>query len=954
MKKLLFLLFVTFYATSIIAQVQLYGLTSNGGTSGGESGIGTIFHYTPSTTAQTLDQSFIYTTPQTGAYYGSFTDGGNNKFYAMATYGGLYGKGTIFEWDPITNITVKKIDFDGINGANPQSTLTLRNGKLYGMTSAGGVNDMGVIFEWDPVTNIYTKKIDFIGTNGNMGSQPSGALVFKGGKFYGMTYSGGVNSRGVIFEWDPATNIYTKKIDFNGTNGANPFGALTLKGTKFYGMTFYGGANDEGAIFEWNPATNIYTKKIDLTSAGGRQPYGSMLLINSKFYGLTSNGGTYSYGVIFEWDPTTNIYTKKIDFNGSNGGGPSGSLVESGGKLYGTTAGGGAYSKGVIFEWNPVSNVYIQKINFGANNGDNPRGSLTLLSGKFYGMNTSGGGVEFNNGVIFEWDPTTNVYIKKLNFRTTNGGHPYGSLSVSGNKMYGMTISGGANDDGVIFEWDPTTNAYTIKFSFSYYTTGSSPQGGALTLYNGKFYGTAPYGGAAGGTYMGGVIFEWDPVTNIYTKKIDLNQSSGYNPTGTLTLYNGKFYGLTSFGAAPFARGVIFEWDPATNIYTKKNGFDGGANGDVPVGTLILKDNKFYAMTVGGGANNRGTIFEWDPATNTLTKKIDMNDATGTPGNFSTNSLILSGSKFYGTTLGGGANGAGVIFEWDPVTNIYTKKMDFISTNGGSPYGSLILSGDKFYGTTKAGGLYGMGVVFKWDAATNTYTKLVDFNDANGNAPYGDLVVYNSGASPTISISNKSVTEGNSGTTAMKFKVTLSAASLSQVEVNYATADSIATATSDYVATSGTLKFNAGQTSKNITVLINGDTQPEKNEKLKLILSAPVNATIADGLGIGTIRNDDAAPFMIDGTAKKTQEIIVNNTSIKVSPNPAKNQITISGLSAGTANYIELTDLNGRSLLKQKVSNTYQTLDISKYANGTYLLVYFDGNKIQQVKFIKE
>ncbi|MFZ1800972.1 MAG: T9SS type A sorting domain-containing protein [Chitinophagaceae bacterium] len=75
---------------------------------------------------------------------------------------------------------------------------------------------------------------------------------------------------------------------------------------------------------------------------------------------------------------------------------------------------------------------------------------------------------------------------------------------------------------------------------------------------------------------------------------------------------------------------------------------------------------------------------------------------------------------------------------------------------------------------------------------------------------------------------------------------------------------------------------------------------------------------------------------------------------LRISPNPSKNQITISGLSAGAANYIELTDLNGRSLLKQKVANTYQTLDVSKYANGTYILVYFDGNKMQQIKFIKE
>jgi hypothetical protein len=80
----------------------------------------------------------------------------------------------------------------------------------------------------------------------------------------------------------------------------------------------------------------------------------------------------------------------------------------------------------------------------------------------------------------------------------------------------------------------------------------------------------------------------------------------------------------------------------------------------------------------------------------------------------------------------------------------------------------------------------------------------------------------------------------------------------------------------------------------------------------------------------------------------------VVSKAIHVSPNPVRNQLTVSGLSAGASNYIELTDLNGRSLLKQKVLNAYQTLDVSKYVNGTYILQYSDGNKMQRVKIIIE
>ena len=45
-----------------------------------------------------------------------------------------------------------------------------------------------------------------------MGSAPTGSLCLFGSKFYGMTNQGGSANKGVIFEWDPVTNIYTKKI----------------------------------------------------------------------------------------------------------------------------------------------------------------------------------------------------------------------------------------------------------------------------------------------------------------------------------------------------------------------------------------------------------------------------------------------------------------------------------------------------------------------------------------------------------------------------------------------------------------------------------------------------------------------------------------------------------------------------------------------------------------------
>ena len=114
-------------------------------------------------------------------------------------------------------------------------------------------------------------------------------------------------------------------------------------------------------------------------------------------------------------------------------------------------------------------------------------------------------------------------------------------------------------------------------------------------------------------------------------------------------------------------------------------------------------------------------------------------------------------------------------------------------------------------------------------------------------------------ALPTLSINNVTLAEGNSGTTAFNFTVTLSAASAPAVTVNFATSNGTATAGSDYVATSGTLTFAPGVLTQTITVNVNGDTTVEPDEAFLVTLSAPVNATIAIAQGTGTIVNDDAA-----------------------------------------------------------------------------------------------
>ncbi len=123
----------------------------------------------------------------------------------------------------------------------------------------------------------------------------------------------------------------------------------------------------------------------------------------------------------------------------------------------------------------------------------------------------------------------------------------------------------------------------------------------------------------------------------------------------------------------------------------------------------------------------------------------------------------------------------------------------------------------------------------------------------------GTGTVSNDDTTPSISITDVTQAEGNSGTTAFTFAVSLSNASSQTVSASWATADGTATvAGSDYAAGSGTVTFNPGVTSQTVTVDVTGDTTDEPDETFLVNLSNPVNASIADGQGVGTVQNDDA------------------------------------------------------------------------------------------------
>ena len=109
-----------------------------------------------------------------------------------------------------------------------------------------------------------------------------------------------------------------------------------------------------------------------------------------------------------------------------------------------------------------------------------------------------------------------------------------------------------------------------------------------------------------------------------------------------------------------------------------------------------------------------------------------------------------------------------------------------------------------------------------------------------------------------VSIDDVSNREGNFGTTEFVFTLTRNGDISEEASVDFATADGTATiADNDYITNSGTATFAANSNTTTITVIVIGDTNREDHETFTVNLSNPINTTISDNQGLGTIEDDE-------------------------------------------------------------------------------------------------
>jgi uncharacterized repeat protein (TIGR03803 family) len=243
------------------ASGNLYGVTS----AGGAKSDGAVYELSSSSSKWSEKVIHSFNGGDGSAPWGGLVADSSGNLYGTTSASGLHAQGTVFELSQTNGKWSEKVlySFDATtgDGGAPYGNLTFdSSGNLYGTTSKGGANGVGTVFEL--VTNGkggWTESILYsFNNNGTDGSTPYGGVLFdSAGNIWGTTSAGGAHGDGTIFELATGTS-WTESVaySFNGASGSTPYAGLIKDSSgNLYGVTFAGGANSKGVVFEYTPSS---------------------------------------------------------------------------------------------------------------------------------------------------------------------------------------------------------------------------------------------------------------------------------------------------------------------------------------------------------------------------------------------------------------------------------------------------------------------------------------------------------------------------------------------------------------------------------------------------------------------------------------------------------------------------------------------------------------------------
>jgi uncharacterized repeat protein (TIGR03803 family) len=351
--------------------------------------------------------------------------------------------------------------------------------------------------------------------------------------------------------------------------------------------------------------------------------------------------------------------------------------------IYGTTVLGGNFGGGTVFRLSPTPNGWVHTVLYsftgGADGGEPYKGVTVDRHGNLYGTAVTGGSgnCEGGCGVVYKLTNSGGTWIQTVIHEFTggdDGSGPGARVTVdSRGDVYGMTPTGGANGLGTVYKIHrhAGTRSFQVIHTFTGGADGSGGSAGRMLLLHGRLYGAA----TAGGTYGSGVVFELTPTRvgewNFRALYSFRGQPDGSFPYGALLRdVSGNIYGTTYYGGTN-GIGAVFElspqpvgeWDERL-IYS----FQAGSDGNSPISNLVFDNaGNLYGTTSAGGLGS-GTIFELSPVSGGQWTETVVHSFAGPPdGSFPYSGMVVDRfGNFYGTTVHGGDNDDGSIYNFTP------------------------------------------------------------------------------------------------------------------------------------------------------------------------------------------------------------------------------------------------------------------------------------------------
>ncbi|HEY3778110.1 MAG TPA: choice-of-anchor tandem repeat GloVer-containing protein [Rhizomicrobium sp.] len=356
---------------------------------------------------------------------------------------------------------------------------------------------------------------------------------------------------------------------------------------------------------------------------GGVPPYTLVLNKKDQLIGAANEGGTNNAGVVFRMKQGKAGWSLKplYNFDGADGQ-PGWGVTRNQGSIYSNASYASVFGGpcGSAMQINHANGTWqgVLMWTYTKDIDGCPTGNLVLDSaGNAYGVTQNGGPNGW--GAVVELSPSGSSWTETILYAFTggsDGGSPYSGLVFdNAGNLYGATTragnSGCGQGCGTVFELSPSQSGWTyqVLYTFQGGNDGGQPTAGLIFDTAGNLYGAAESYGANGG----GTVFELSPSNGSWTFNLLTSMTGSGGPVAALTLApSGAIYGTNFFDGAD-GYGSVFKLTSSGGTWTYKNlhDFTGSADGGYPGGGITLdRQGNAYGTTVLGGADNYGVVYE--------------------------------------------------------------------------------------------------------------------------------------------------------------------------------------------------------------------------------------------------------------------------------------------------------------------------------------------------------